>query len=215
MLHSDSLFIFLEIVVFTVALFFHLANRNKSLVFGYILQSLTVSAILLIIAGIDSFELFAPAILTFLVKTVIAPLFFFRLVRRHQIIFSGTTYLSTPLTFIVIFLLTALSFSTLFSPLTALSDHAATIPFGLATLFISLFLLINRKGALSQIIGILSMENAIVTTAAFLGLEGNLVLELGIAFDIIVWVTIASVFVALVYKQFGTLDVSEMKQLKE
>lgn len=215
MLQSDSLFIFLEVIVFVVALFFHLANRNKSMVFGYILQSLTVSAILLIIAGIESFELLVPALLTFLVKTVIAPLFFFRLIRRHQIIFSGTTYLSAPLTFIVIFLLTALSFSSMFSPLAAISDHPGTVPFGVASLFISLFLLINRKGALSQIIGILSMENAIVTTAAFLGLEGNLALELGIAFDIIVWVTIASVFVTLVYKQFGTLDVSAMKQLKE
>jgi len=75
-------------------------------------------------------------------------------------------------------------------------------------------MIINRKGALSQMIGVLSLENSIVSFAFTAGLEQKPGLELGITFDIFVWIIIATVFVSMVYKKFKTLDVTEMSRLK-
>ena len=68
---------------------------------------------------------------------------------------------------------------------------------------------------MSQIIGILSLENGIVAFALFSGLEQSPALQIGIMFDLLVWVIIAAVFISMIYKQFGSLDVTELKHLKE
>jgi len=68
---------------------------------------------------------------------------------------------------------------------------------------------------LSQIIGILSFENSIVVFAVFANLEQSAALQLGIVFDIFIWIMIASVFISMLYKHFGTLNVSSMKNLKD
>jgi len=67
-----------------------------------------------------------------------------------------------------------------------------------ATIMISLFLIINRKGALSQMLGILSLENGIVSFALFAGLEQNPGLQLGITFNILIWIIIATVFISMI-----------------
>ena len=84
-----------------------------------------------------------------------------------------------------------------------------------SSMFLSLFLIINRKGALSQIIGILSFENSIVAFAVFSGLEQSPTLQMGIIFDIFIWLIIATVFISMLYKHFGSLDVTSMTSLKE
>jgi len=64
-------------------------------------------------------------------------------------------------------------------------------------------------------LGILSLENGIVSFALFAGLEQNPGLQLGITFDVLIWIIIASVFISMIYRQFGSLDVTTMKKLTE
>ena len=75
--------------------------------------------------------------------------------------------------------------------------------------------MINRKGVLSQMLGILSVENGIVAFALFSGLEQNPALQLGITFNILIWIMIASVFATMIFRQFGSLDVTTMKKLTD
>jgi hydrogenase-4 component E len=152
----------------------------------------------------------------FVVKVLVAPRFFFGLVKKHQLKFSVSTYLNSPATLIVLALLTGVTYSQLFLPLTILSQNEGkTLLLAVATMFISIFLIINRRGALSQMIGILSLENGIVSFATLAGLEQAPGLQIGIMFDILVWIIIASVFASMLYRQFGSLDVTSMTHLKE
>jgi len=64
-------------------------------------------------------------------------------------------------------------------------------------------------------IGILSIENGIVSFAALAGLEQSPVLQIGVMFDLTIWVVIATVFASMIYDKFGALDTSSMKNLKE
>jgi len=86
---------------------------------------------------------------------------------------------------------------------------------GIAGMLISLLLMVNRKGVLSQIIGVLSLENAIVEFGLFAGLEQSAILQIGITFNILVWLIITAVFSSMIYRHFGTLETAEMKSLKE
>ena len=113
-------------------------------------------------------------------------------------------------------LITAFSYSHFFQPLTVLSpNNENSLLLAVATILIAIFLIVNRKGVLSQMVGVLSLENAIVSFAFIAGLETTVGPQIGILFDIFVWVIIATIFASMIYRHFGSFDVSAMKQLKE
>ena len=203
--------------IFLSAVLLHLTKKNSSAIFLYSIQSLAI-AVLLFHPLIENFSpvIMLMAVLTLAVKAVVAPLFFLRLIKRHQLKFSASTYLNTPLTLIVIAALAALTNSRIFSHIASIDpDNKKILALAIAVILVSFFLIINRKGAMSQIIGILSLENGIVSFAVFSGLEQSPALQIGVIFDLFVWVIIAAVFISMIYKQFGSLDVTELKHLKE
>lgn len=214
----ENLFVQLLIVsMFLAAVFLHVVKKNSTAAFLYCAQS-SAMAVILFMAAIEagSRSLLFVALATFAIKAFVAPLFFTRLIKRHQLKFSASTYLNVPLTLIVVAALTALTRSHIFASLTALGEgREGMLSLAIAMMFISLFLIVNRKGAISQMIGILSLENSIVAFAVFAGLEQAPGLQMGIMFDILVWVVVATVFSSMIYKQFGSLDVTAMRRLKE
>lgn len=208
---------FLQVIVFFSAIVTHLVRRNSRIITLYALQSLAIS-ILLIIPAFEhqSIIFLSVAFLTFIVKVVIAPIFFYRFINKKELNISVSTYLNLPLTLAVILLLILFAKSDIFGAITF--SHTAIYQLfylPLATIFISAFLLINRKGALSQIIGILSLENGVVALTILLGIEQIPAIELGIIFNIFLWIAIATTFLSLIYTRFGSLDVTKMRHLKE
>jgi hydrogenase-4 component E len=207
----------LDVLLFASVIFMHLAKKSSAVISLYVGQSLVVASLLFYSAFRDrSLSLALVALVVFTVKVIVAPYFLRRLVLKNQLKFTASTYLNGPLTLIVLALITAFAFSDFLKPLTVISGaNGNLLPLATAMMLISVFLIINRKGALSQMIGILSLENSIVLFAFLAGLDEAPALELGIIFDILIWIMIATVFAGSVYREFGTLDVNEMKHLKE
>lgn len=204
-------------IAFLTIVFSNIAKKKSASIIAYGIQSLAVTIIIF-----DSFlktgnlPLLLIVILTFIVKVILAPLFLLRLMKQHKVIFSAPTYLSTPMSFIVITILTAVAFSNKFTPLTTIIPaHQPLLSISLSLILISFFLIVNRKGALSQIIGVLTFENSIVLFGLFAGLEQSVALQIGIIFDIFVWVIISTVFISMIYKHFGSLDVTSMIDLRD
>jgi len=208
---------FSEALIFGSVIFLHLSKKSSMAIALYRLQSLVVSGLLFSsYVKNPSWVLLCLCVAVVTVKVVITPYFFNKLVKNNRIKFSASTYLNGPMTLVCLAVLTAFTYSHLFRPLAALSvENSNTLLLAVAAMLVSLFLIINRKGVLSQMIGVLSLENAIVSFAFLSGLEQSPGPQLGIIFDILVWVIIATVFASMVYKQFGSLDVTVMKHLKE
>jgi len=213
---SQFLF-FLEIILFVTVMLMHLVKKNATLIFLYAIQSLIIAATLFHSAIKEaSLLLIAVVVLTFLIKVIVAPYFFWGLIKKRRQQFSASTYLNAPLTLITLALLTTLSYSNFFKPLIALApNHGNTVLLSVGMMLVSIFLIINRKGILSQMVGLLSLENAIVSFAYVTGLETAAGPQLGILFDILIWVIIATVFASMIYQHFGSLDTSVMQNLKE
>jgi hydrogenase-4 membrane subunit HyfE len=185
-------------------------------VVSYSLQSLAI-VLILINSYLETREPFLIIVIltTLVVKVVLSSVFFVGLVKRKKLTFSASNYLNIPLTLILIAMFTVVAHSEQFSLLTNLvSAHNSLLSLSLATIFISLFLTVNRKGALSQALGVLSLENSILAFALFAGLEKSPMLQIGIIFDIAIWIVIATVFISMIYEHFGSLDTSLMKKVK-
>lgn len=215
--HFAEIYFFLDLVAFVAAILMHLTRQNKHLIRLYAFQSAAVG-LLLSSVGLAQGEwsLVLVGALTFFIKAVAVPVFFSRLLRRFGAQVSASSYLSTPLTLAVLMGLVMFSYSRVFLPLLALLPEAlGSLSFNLAIIFASVFLMINRKGAFTQMIGVLSLENGIVLLASFIGIQQPLALEMGIIFDITVWIAIGSAFIGMIHRQFGSLDTGELRHLTE
>lgn len=208
---------FSETIIFLSIIFLQIIKESKSIVRVYVFQSIAVSVMLFALSYTEhSFSLFFSAFLSLIVKAYLAPKFFYRLIDNQKINISASAYLSTPLTLLITMIIVLLANSAVFRPLVALTQETQqVIAIALGGILSSLFLTINRRGALSQIIGILSLENAIVSFGSLIGIKQELGLELGVIFDISVWMIIAAVFTTIVYRHFGTLNITEIKHLKD
>jgi len=208
---------FLVGVLFLTLVFNHLTKKDFLSVISFSVQSSVVTLVFFhSFLETGNIYLFLMVVFTFIVKVILAPMFFVRLINRYHLPFSVSTYLSMPITLIVIAVLTFMAHSQKFVPLTNIvPSHQIILSLALSSIFVSLFLIVNRKEALSQIISILSLENSIVVFAIFAGLEQSPSLQIGIIFNIFVWIMIAIVFVSMIYKHFGSGDVTSMNNLKD
>lgn len=215
--HSRELYFTLDLIAFLATMAMHLVKTNRNLIRLYVVQSFVVTSFLFWIGLSEGDQgLIVVALLTCGIKVVVAPVFFSRLIRRYGTRFTANNYLSTPLTLAALMALVLFSYSKIFSPLGLLVPEAfGVLPLNLAIVLISILLLINRRGAFSQMIGVLSLENGILLLASFIGIRQPAALEMGIVFDIVIWMIIAQVFISMIYRQFGTLNVDKMKRLIE
>ncbi|MBI4088432.1 hypothetical protein HY418_03605 [Candidatus Kaiserbacteria bacterium] len=211
-----SLLLLTSALVFLLGLTMNLVRKNTTMLSLYVLQSLACAAALIALAYSEgNAGLLYSGVLTLLVKGIMAPTFLSRMIRKYSAHFSAASYLSIPLTLIVMAITTAFTYA-LVSP--ALAGYAGTeVPLLLAAVFSSLFLMINKRGVLGQIVAILALENGIVLLAAFMGLQHSFALEFAIAFDIAAWTAIATVFLGMMHRQFGRADtdVRMMSKLTE
>lgn len=208
----------IDIAALVSVLLANLAHRNATLVRLYVLQSVLLSVLLFTLGFFEGDRgLLWVALLSLFVKAVLAPIFFFRLLRRFGGQAStGTNYSSTPITLGVILLIVAVAHSKIIVPLgTTAPEALGMFSINLAMVLVSILLLINRRGVFSQIIGILSLENSIVFLSVLAGARTSIGLEVGILFDLFVWIVVATVFVSIIYRQFGSLSSTEMKKLIE
>jgi len=212
-----TLFQFLLAIFFLTVIFLHVVKKNSGAATLYSIQSLVV-VVFMLFFYFETHNIYTLLIaaLILLVKVILTPVFVYRLIKNDGLKFSASTFVNAPLTLIIVTVLTIVAHSPVFVPLvTIVPANQELVSLTLSALFVSLFLIVNRKGAISQIIGILSLENSIVIFALLSGLEQSAGLQAGILFDILIWTFIATVFISNIYEHFGTLDVTEMKKLKD
>lgn len=208
---------FLLGIIFASVIFLHLTKKNLAAALAYGLQSLAVAAIFFnYFLETGNSILLLIVILSLIVKVILAPLFFIKLIKKYRRIFSDGAYLDVPGALIIIALLTFVAHSHKFSALTnLLPANQSLLTLALAIIFLALFLIINQKEALAQIIGILSLENGIVAFALLSGLEQSPALQIGIIFNIFIWLMVTTVFMSMIYKHFGTFNVTALNNLKD
>lgn len=203
-------------LLFLSTILLHITKKKMSEVKIYCLQSVAVVTLL----GISLFDklslsLTAVIIVMIIVKVILTPIFFVRLIKQHKVKFISSTYLNIPATMIVVALLLLLVGTNKIAPLPNITANYITyLMLSLASMLISIFFIINRKGAISQALGVLSLENSIVMFGTIAGLEQSPLFQFGIIFDVFIMTLLAFVFMSMVYKHFGTLDTTNMNNLK-
>lgn len=102
-------------------------------------------------------------------------------------------------------------------PLVALapttSSHAT--PVGIAVVLLGFFLAATRQRAISQIIGLLLVDNGIAAVA-FLATGGvPLIVELGVSADLALAVLVLQILTSRLHTAFGPTDLDELRELHD
>ena len=161
-------------------------------------------------------HLYWSAGLTFALKVCLLPWILHRLIRRLNVKWDVETLINIPTTMLVGLVLVILAFN-LAQPV---SEAAGTVTRGtlgiaLASVLLAFLMMITRSKAVPQVIGFLAMENSLffAATAATYGMP--MVVELGIALDVLVGVIILGVFFFQIRERFDSLDIRHLEKLKE
>ena len=84
----------------------------------------------------------------------------------------------------------------------------------IALFLIGFFMMINRRKALTQVLGLLCLENGIFLAAISLTYGVPLLIELGITFDLLVAVMVLGILVYRIRETFDSMDVSKLSRLR-
>jgi hydrogenase-4 component E len=165
--------------------------------------------------GDDHPALLVMAAMTVVLKGFAIPLFLMRVVDRIGIHREIEPFLNVPTSLLACLGLTVVGYrvSTGFAEATVGVTHHV-VGVGLSAMMIGLFLMVTRKKAITQILALLTFENAIFLVA--LGITSGMPLgvELGIFFDVILAVLVLGVLVRRIVDRFESMDISRLSKLK-
>jgi hydrogenase-4 component E len=182
----------------------------------YGLQSLLLAIVATTMAVSESRpELFVTAALTVAFKTILIPWFLMRTVDRIGIHREIEPFLNVPVSLLVCLGLTVVGYrvSTGFEEGAQQVTHHL-IGVALSLLLIGLFLMVTRKKAITQILALLTVENAVFLVAVGVTTGMPLIVEFGIAFDVILAVLVLGILVQRIVGRFESMDVSRLSNLK-
>lgn len=208
---------FLAAMILLTAFGMLVQRRMYGLIHLFAWQGLFLSistAIVGFVAG--AHHLYISSILTLFLKVVLLPYILHVLIQRLKIHKEVETIVNVPMTMMIGIALVIFSYH-LTAPVRELSTliTRSTLAVALATVMLGLLMMITRKHAVTQIIGFLAMENGLFFAATSATYGMPLVVELGVALDILIAAFIFGIFFFHIHKTFDSLDVDQMARLKE
>jgi len=192
-------------------------RRVLSLVYLFAWQGAALVASTAVVAwSTGQHHLYYSAGLTLLLKVLLLPAILHRLIRRLQVQWETETLVNIPTTLLLGLAIVIFSFG-LAQPISQLASTVtrSTLGIAMAVVLLSFLMMITRRKAVSQVVGFLAMENGLFFAATSTTYGMPMVVELGIALDVLVGVFILGIFFFQIREQFDSLDLQHLESLKE
>ncbi len=161
-------------------------------------------------------HLYLSAILTLALKVIGLPWLLRRLIRRLDVYWDTELLINPSATMLIGLLIVVFSFG-LAQPISALASTAtrSTLGIAIAVILLAFLTMITRRKAMSQVVAFLSMENGLFFGAMSATYGMPMVVELGVALDVLVAMLVLGVFFFQIREQFDSLDLHHLESLKE
>jgi hydrogenase-4 component E len=170
----------------------------------------------LVAVNIGSAHLFISALLTVALKALLIPWMLHRLIRRLALDRFVETLQRPALVLMGAAMLVIFSYW-LVTPVVQL-EMASTrniVAISLSIVLIGMLLMASRQQAVAQVLGFMSIENGLFLVAVSATHGMPLIVELGIAFDVLVAMILFGVFFFQIRSSIDSLDVDRMNRLTE
>jgi hydrogenase-4 component E len=162
----------------------------------------------------DASHLYITAALALVFKAIVIPVSLHRIIVRLGIHREIETVGGVGLTMLAGIGLVALSM-VLMLRVTAEADPLTRedLAFALSVVLLGLLMMVTRRNAVSQVIGFMSIENGLVLAAT--GAKGMpLVVEISVAFSILVAFIVIGIFLFRIRERFDTVDIQALDRFQ-
>ena len=160
-------------------------------------------------------HLFVTAGLTIVLKAALIPWFLLRVIDRVGIRREIEPFVNVPASLLLCLGLTVAGYRV---SLGMAGAHRGVphqvVGVALSMVLMGLFLMVTRRKALTQILALLTIENAVFLVAVGATAGMPLVVELGISFDVILAVLVLGVLVNRIVDRFESMDTSRLSNLR-
>ena len=159
-------------------------------------------------------HLYITAAIALLFKGIIIPVALHRLIVRLGIHRTVETVVGIGPTMLAGMVLVALSIVVMLR-VTAQADPLARedLTFALSVVLLGMLMMVTRRNAVSQVVGFMSMENGLIMAAT--GAKGMpLVVEISVAFSILIAFFVIGVFLFRIRERFDTVDVRALDRFR-
>ena len=160
-------------------------------------------------------HLFVTAALTIVLKAVLIPWFLLRVIDRVGIRREIEPFVNVPASLLLCLGLTVVGYRVSLGMAGASQGVPhQVVGVALSMVLMGLFLMVTRRKALTQILALLTIENAVFLVAVGATSGMPLVVELGISFDVILAVLVLGVLVNRIVDRFESMDTSRLSNLR-
>ncbi len=162
----------------------------------------------------DRPHLFVTAAIALAVKGIVIPLVLYRIVGQLGIHRDIEQVINVGMAMLVGLGLTALSFLLVLRvTATAPSFTREGLALALAIILLGFLMMITRRNAVTQIVGFMSIENGLILAAT--GARGMpLVVEVSVAFSVLIALFVFAVFVFRIRERFDTVDIRALESVR-
>jgi hydrogenase-4 component E len=206
---------FISVGILLTAVAMNALKRVESCLRAYTLNSWLLALLVCAQAFITGgAHLYVASGLTLLSKGVAIPLFLRAIIRRMKATHEVEPYINSALSLAISGVLVAVVYASLKEGIfiTGFSRHALQI--SLAVILIGLFVMITRRKAVTQVMGLLFMENGLFLSGFSLTYGMPMAIELGVLFDMLMGAIILGIFVVQIRRVFRSSDLDRLKVLK-
>ncbi|MFQ5345969.1 MAG: formate hydrogenlyase [Mariprofundus sp.] len=187
-------------------------HRMLSVLHWFAAQGMLLSITAAIVAwssGHD--ELYASAVMTLLLKGMLLPWLLWRVIRQLHVHREVEPLMNVAVTMLLALVITLFSFHVI-HPIEQISELMTRNSMSIATacVFLAMLMMITRKKAITQVVGFLAVENSLFFAAIGATNGMPLIVEIGIAFDVLIAALIFGVFFFEIRNTFDSLDVDAM-----
>jgi len=162
----------------------------------------------------DAPHLYVTASIALVFKAIVIPVTLHRLIRRMGIHREIETVVGVGPTMLAGIGLVALSMVVMLR-VTQNADPLARedLAFALSVVLLGLLMMVTRYNAVSQVVGFMSLENGLVLAAT--GAKGMpLVVEISVAFSILIAFIVIGIFLFRIRERFDTIDVQALDRFR-
>jgi len=159
-------------------------------------------------------HLYVTAAIALAFKGIVIPVALHRMVQRLGIHRQIETVVGIGPTMLFGIGLVALSIMVML-PVTEQADALTQedLAFALSVVLLGLLMMVTRRNAVSQIVGFMSLENGLILAAA--GAKGMpLVVEISIAFSVLIALIVIGIFLFRIRERFDTVDVQVLDRFR-
>lgn len=210
-----SIIDFIAVGILLTAIAMNALKRLESCVRAYTLNSWLLSSLIAIVAFmLGEMHLYIASVTTLVGKGLVIPWFLRKIVRQMKVTHDAEPYISNTLSLTISGILVAVVYTSLRQGIFVTGFSRNVLQISIAVILIGLFSMITGRKAITQVIGLLFMENGLFLAGFALTFGMPAIIELGILFDMLMGAIIIGIFAVQIKRMFISSDLDKLTTLK-